>query len=290
MNLIVMNQNRLIYLYLLLIAAVGFNSCETINPAEPVPAYISVDSVAFTTFYNTQGTANNDILDSWLYIDNILQGTYEMPFTIPVIPSGLHSITITPGIKVNGISSFRSTNPLFTFYDTIVNLQPNVTTKIYPQCTYVSGATFYLIDDFDDGGNKFSRDADSDTSFFNTNNAFEGNFSGGIYLDDTHLRFSSVTIDHYTLPKSATNVLEFNYKCNNTFTVGVKRTYFGQSIREELLTVLSSNNQWKKIYISLVDEVNSKNADYYNVYFQAQRNASSGSAQIYLDNIKIVHN
>ncbi|MEO8151365.1 MAG: hypothetical protein ABI723_27280 [Bacteroidia bacterium] len=287
-----MHKRTILSFYFIILAVAGFTSCELINPSEPVPAYLSVDSVSFTTFYNTQGTASTDIIDGWVYVDNVLQGAYQLPFNIPITETGTHTISIRPGIKVDGISSFRSTNPLYNFYDTIVNLEPGKTTKVFPRCSYVSGATFYLIDDFDDGGNKFVRDADSDTSFFSASfpDAFEGSFSGGIYLDDNHLRFSAITIDHYTLPKGSTNLLELNYKCNNSFVVGVKRTYFGQSIREELLTVLSSDNKWKKIYISLVDEVNTKNADYYNVYFFAQRNATSGTAQIFLDNIKLVHN
>ena len=289
MNLTLMN-NRIYSTINLIILAIFFASCELINPAEPVPAYLSVDSISFSSFYNTQGTASHGILDGWVYVDNVLQGAYEMPFTIPVTNTGTHTISIHPGIKVNGISSLRSANPLYTYYDTIVNLEPEKTTKINPRSTYINGAKFYLVDDFDDGGNKFVRDADSDTSFVSTSEAFEGPYSGLIILDSTRIRFSAVSFNHFTLIKGATNVIELNYQCNNSFVVGVKRTYFGQSVRKDILTVLPSNNQWKKIYISLVDEVNSNNADYYNLYFFTQRTTTDSVATVTLDNIKIVYN
>lgn len=286
-----MHRNPLLKLYtFLIVTAAGFTSCEVINPDEPVPSYISIDSVHFTTFYNTQGTASNAFVDSWVYVDNVLQGGYEMPFTIPVIKSGTHTISIQPGIKVNGLNAARNSDPLITFYDTILNLEPGKTAKISPQCTYVSGAKFFLIDDFDDGGNQFALDTISNTTFFVTSNAFEGPFSGGFAFDDSHTVFSAVTINHYVLPRESTTMLELNFKCSNTFQVGVKRTYFGQSIRDPIITLLPTNGIWKKIYINLTDEIRIQYADYYNVYIYSQRDSTSGTSEVLLDNIKLVHN
>lgn len=270
------------------ITAGMFTSCELINPAEPVPAYIAIDSIHFST---TQGSSSNAIVDGWVYIDNNLQGGYELPFTVPIKETGTHTISIKPGIKVDGLNSLRSVNTLYTFYDTIVNLEAGKTTKLYPTSTYYSGVTVNIVDDFDGGATQFIKDPDSDTTMFVTSaNAFEGPFSGGFALDDTHTRFSSVTINHFVLTKGVDNLIEMNYKSNNSFVVGMVRNYFGSTDRIEVLTILPSNNIWKKIYISLDDLVNTQNADYYNLYFYSQRDAHSNTAEVLLDNIKLVHN
>ncbi|MBL7926257.1 MAG: hypothetical protein JNK61_05045 [Bacteroidia bacterium] len=263
------------------------SSCELINPEEPIPAYIKIDTNVFTV--NT-GSSSSAIFDSWVYIDNKLQGTYEMPFSIPVLYSGQHQVTISAGIKVNGLNSVRSVYPLYTVYDTTLNFEPGKTAIIKPRCTYNSNVVVNVVDDFDSGTTKFVRDADSDTMITTTNNAFEGSFSGEFYLDTIRRRISISTLNKFVIPKGRINIIELNYNCNNSFVVGLIRNYVGNSQRLEMIAVLPSGGKWRKMYISIVDAVNNLTADNYNIYIYAQIDQGNTQAKVMLDNLKLCNN
>jgi hypothetical protein len=275
---------------MLLGAFTGITSCEVINPDEPIPCVLAIDSVQFTAG-TSQGSSSASIIDSWVYVDNDLQGTYEMPFSIPMQYSGKHTISIRPGIKVNGLTAIRSVNPLYTNYDTVVNLEPEKTTKLYPKSTYINSAIVNIVDDFNTGTVQFQRDPDSDTALVAVaNDAFEGPFSGAFYFSGTRTRFSATSLNKYVLTKGKYNVIEINYKCDNAFVVGLVRNYLGQTSRIQILAVLPSDGKWKKIYVSIIDAVNNLNADNYNLWIYAQRDQGINDATIMLDNIKLVHN
>jgi hypothetical protein len=269
---------------------VCLTSCEIINPAEPIPSLIAIDSNHFTAGIG-QGTSSSAILDSWVYVDNDLQGTYEMPFNIPMQYTGPHKITIRSGIKVNGLTAVRSVNPLYTNYDTIVNLEPEKSIKIRPTSTYVASTVVNIVDDFDTGTSQFDIDADSDTLLYSTSDdAFEGPFSGVFYFSGTRTRFSATSLNKYVLTKGKYNIIELNYNCNNSFVVGLVRNYLGSSARIQILAMLPTNGKWKKIYISLIDAVNNLDADNYNIYLYSQLDQGNTSAKVLIDNLKLVHN
>lgn len=283
----IIQTNRAI---LLIAAFSGLSSCEVINPSEPIPSLLAIDSIVFTAGTN-QGSSSASIVDSWVYVDNNFQGTYEMPFSIPMLYSGEHKITIRPGIKVNGLTAVRSANPLYSNFDTVVNLTPGVVTKLYPKSTYIPSAVINIVDDFNTGTVQFLRDAESDTALVAVDsNVFEGSFSGAFYLSGTRTRFSSISLNKYVLTKGKNNVIEMNYNCNNGFVVGLVRNYFGQPSRIQILAVLPSDGKWKKIYISIIDAVNNLDADNYNLWIYAQLDQGRTEATVMLDNIKLVHN
>lgn len=275
---------------LLFAAFIGITSCEVINPDEPIPSILSIDSIQFTAGTG-QGSSSASIIDSWVYVDNDLQGTYEMPFNIPMQYTGTHTISIRPGIKVNGLTAIRSVNPLYSTFDTVVNLEAEKTTKIMPKITYINSAVVNIVDDFNTGTVQFQRDPDSDTALVAVaNDAYEGPFSGAFYFSGTRTRFSATSLNKYVLTKGKYNVIELNYKCNNAFVVGLVRNYLGQTSRIQILAVLPSDGKWKKIYISIIDAVNNLSADNYNIWIYAQRDQGINEATIMLDNIKLVHN
>lgn len=272
---------------LILTSAAVFNSCNIINPDEPIPSYLNIDTNVFTV---NSGSASSAIFDSWVYIDNKLHGTFEMPFTIPVLYSGQHQVTIIPGIKVNGLNALRSAYPLYTVYDTVFNFEAGKTHKLTPHCTYKSNVVVNVVDDFDSGTTKFIRDADSDTMITTTNNAFEGSFSGEFYLDTIRRRISISSLNKFVIPKGKVNIIELNYNCNNSFVVGLIRNYVGNTQRLEMIAVLPSGGKWRKMYISIVDAINNLNADNYNIYIFSQIDQGNTQAKIMLDNIKLCNN
>ena len=63
-----------------------------------IPSYVSINSIALSS------DATDNITDAWVYIDDNLQGVYELPANFPVLAEGKHSLRVRAGIKDNGIA------------------------------------------------------------------------------------------------------------------------------------------------------------------------------------------
>ena len=62
----------------------------------------------------------DNITDAWVYLNDNLQGVYELPANFPVLAKGNQTLRVKAGIKLNGISSTRSPYPFYeSFIDTI---------------------------------------------------------------------------------------------------------------------------------------------------------------------------
>ena len=72
-------------------------SCELINPPEPIPAYIRIDTISFNVTQFDQGAATHQISNIWLTVDNELLGIFEMPFQVPCLKTGEKEVFIRPG-------------------------------------------------------------------------------------------------------------------------------------------------------------------------------------------------
>lgn len=272
-----------------------FSSCNLLNPAEEIPAYIEIDSVYF--FVNDpikEGSASHKITDAWVYINNDLRGVYELPAKFPVLDKNDCDVTIRPGIKMNGIAATRVNYLLYKPYTTRLNLKALSTYKITPQYSYADNLKFPFKEDFETG-NSFENYLSSDTSIIRVSNpglVFEGNFSGALYLDseNSYFKAKAVSANKFKLPDSGRTVfLEMNYKCNNTFAIGFGSQYNVDAI-ETLLIILNPSPNWNKIYINFTEEASrNSTANEHFFYIESILNPGIEKAEIFIDNLKIVH-
>lgn len=290
------------YNYRLLISfcifiVVSISSCELYNPAEPIPAYIHIDKINLSTNYLTEGSNSDKITDAWVYIDEKLIGCFELPATLPVLSEGSHQIKIRPGIKVNGIAATRAPYPFYTSYDTIINnLQKGMTHNLSPNVKYRTNMTFNFMEDFENTGTIISKsptlgvDTVLQRIYAPNPNVLEGSGSGIAYLDATHTFFECVSATSYVLPKSGADVfLEFNYKCDHEFAVGIFAHSSGGTNQEKSLTLNPSAN-WNKAYIYLTPSVSRyTTATDYNIFFGMKNDNAQDSIVMLLDNIKLVY-
>ncbi|MFN4235612.1 MAG: hypothetical protein ACK4IK_12485 [Bacteroidia bacterium] len=266
-----------------------------LNPAEEIPAYIEIDSSYFSVNDPVkEGSASHKITDAWVYINNDLRGVYELPAKFPVLDKNDCDVTIRPGIKMNGIAATRVNYLLYKSYTTRLNLKPLQTYKITPHYTYADNLKFPFKEDFE-SSNSFENYSSSDTSIIRVSNpglVFEGNFSGAIYLDSekSYFKAKAVSANKYKLPDSGRTVfLEMNYKCNNTFAIGFGSQYNVDAI-ETLLIFLNPSPNWNKIYINFTEEASRNlNANEHYFYIESLLNPGVDKAEIFIDNLKIVH-
>lgn len=270
-------------------------SCEIINPDEEVPSYMHIDSINVIITDPVQGSAAHKITDAWVYLDENLIGTYELPVTFPVLASGKHNVKIRAGIKLNGITASRAFYPFYDFYSENVDLEITKTDTLKPYVNYFSSTVFAWKEDFEDSGVKIEKLSDSDTSITLISDpslVFEGNSCGAIYLDENRKIFkgSSLSSSPLNLPKGGYPVfLEMNYKNNQHFHVGIIALY--PSYKAEIVIIsLNPSENWNKIYINLTNDISSSiGATGYHLFLYAEKDSAISAPAIYLDNLKIVH-
>lgn len=274
-------------LCLLLLLPLFLGACNLFDKDEPIPAYISIDSISVSTDYVTQGSASNKITDAWVYVDDQLIGTFELPATFPVITSeGNHSIKIRGGIKLNGIAATRVPYPFYDFYTTTANLSLGKITKMNPVVKYFPGVTFKWIEDFEGAGfTLIDTFADAKLKIANAPYAFEGLNSVSVKLNNDTVAFQARSTSSYNLQQGANSkFLELNYKCNNSFVVGI---VYNNTIYP--VVGLNPSDNWNKVYINLTDQI-TVTGNYY-IYFGMQKLPGINySPFLYLDNIKLIHN
>ncbi len=284
---------KYIYFLLFLIITTVFQSCEVINPDEDIPAIIKIDSVSFSTKYG-EGTAMNEIIDSWVYIDENLVGTFEMPFEIPALEAGNHRLMIRSGVKLNGISGTRTINPFFENYYQDVNLEAGQTIEIKPRSSYKDNVAFVWNnrgeEDFEEGG--ISIDSIGGSTRIKKTNlvVIEGLYSGHIELDAGHQTYYGQSTKEFNLPKSgAANVLEIHVKNDVPFIIGLFTYLPGGSVVATDHLIVNPTDSWKKLYVNYTQIVsNTPTATGYRVYFKASLGTET-KADIYIDNIKFMH-
>lgn len=278
--------------YLSITIIVLFSSCEVFDKEEKIPAYIHIDKINFTTT-SEQGSNSNKITDAWVYIDDEIIGAFELPVTFPVLWEGSHTITVKPGIKLNGISESRAIYPFYNSYTTTVSLVPDSVIEIFPTSSYSSAAKIVWYEAFEDGGITLEKTYRSDTNIFKTSDItkrFEGDFSGIVNMDASRDFFEIKSSNSFVLPQGGSAViLELNYKCNQKFSVGVFTNTPGQSIQNEVL-IINKSDTWNKIYVNLTGRV-SENSDAinYNIFFGAFKTEDVAVPEILFDNIRLVH-
>jgi hypothetical protein len=286
---------KFLFLLLTIIILFSTSACEVINPDEDIPTRLAITSMPFNS-KPLQGTDSVDVTDAWVYIDGELAGTFEMPFNAPLLISGVHQVLIRPGILLNGISATRTINPFFTNYEEVVDFKAGDTMLISPKSAYVDGLSFPWKsngeEDFEEGSISIDSTSSSSTKIIKSNeDVFEGSYSGKIVLDAGHTNYYGQSSREFILPKSGAPVIMEIHVKNPTIGLGI-----GMFVKLNTGTivavphmVVNPSSEWRKIYVNFTELVSYYTAaDSYRVTFTAELGSES-AAEIYLDNIKLIH-
>jgi len=298
--------------------ALSFSSCRKFSGSQTVPAYIHIESIQLDslTDYFVYGANTQKITDAWVYVDDNLIGTYELPATFPVLKNGPHKVAVYAGIKVDGRSPARDIYPFYRpcvyqqvnlVEDSIINLNPVVT--YYP---IGDGANIAWMEDFETT-NTMLPDDNSDTVLFrctgseawHSTNSF---WSGKVELPPDSLDFMIATADEFDFYKSFNAgvycLLEMDYNCNDTFFVGVQYMKDYQLTTTPLVKVTPTDKthekpqRWNKIYINIGPQMNNNPwASYFKIYITSNLSTIydppytpiSEPRYYYFDNLKLIY-
>lgn len=276
-----------------LLVLAGFPACNLINPPEEIPAYIRIDTFQVTIQNFDEGSASHMITDCWISVGGSNLGVFVMPFTIPSLEKGWQTVSVRPGIKLNGVSASRIDYPFFEPYLTDLDLREGEIHHLAPVTTYKDACQFPFIEDFEDPGVSFTYSDYTDTTFILQKEVVrEGRVSGAIYLDYTRSAFEAWLNKDLELPENATPVLlEFDYLNNNEFEVGMYLIEDGVMVWNPLVYVRASDN-WKRFYVDLGTTATLESeTDLYRISLRAvhEQADSTQRGEIFLDNIKVIH-
>jgi hypothetical protein len=271
-----------------------FSSCNIINPDEPIPSYLRIDSIEKFTNPFTQGSASAKISDAWIFINDQAIGAFELPCLVPILDQGNTNVVIRAGIRINGIAALRFPFPFYDFYSEQVQLTPDSITNITPKVTYFPDVNFAYRANFDDpSGITLEPLPSSDTTIWVVNDpslVFEG--AGSAYSiisrDSASMVFQSTVV--MDLPKNNRTVyLEMDYKVNGLLDVGLVTLGPASTFARSSLT-LNPTNSWNKVYINLTENVSlTPNASGYRLYFRAMKEPGNPPLELFLDNLKVLY-
>ena len=281
-----------VLVFLLLSMVIILSSCDIINPPEDVPTFIKIDTFKVIVKDIDQGAATHQITNCYLNVGGANVGIFQMPFEIPCLETGMQTVHIRPGIKLNGISASRIDYPFFKPYIIDFELRENETHLFAPETTYKEECVFAWKENFEDAGLGINYADYSDTTIISQNDVLRsGRYSGAIFVDEENALFDGFSTEFYELPQNGGPVLmELDYKNNNGFEIGM---YFLEDGATEWfdLIYINPSDVWKRIYVDVGSYTsNNPTVDKFRmgirVFYELENNETG---KVYLDNIKLIH-
>ena len=234
--------------------------------------------------------SSHNITDAWVYINDNLQGVYELPANFPVLASGKQKLRVRAGVKDNGISATRIPYPFYSSYIIEeLEFQENTTISITPAVKYLEDI---ILDENSENfdGNGLNLEIDSTTFWIDNIESLDGNY-GVITLSDSIFSAEITTKEIEGLPQEGAHVyLELDYKCNTEFLIGVYVNFPQSSVLQKDLLWITPKADWNKIYVNLTSTISEAvGADSFKIFIAMQRDFTIEKNTIYFDNLKVVY-
>jgi len=267
-----------------LVALLIISACQKEENPNAIPAYLKIDTITLD-----ENNTTTNITDAWVYINDQLQGVYELPATFPVLETDYQTLRIKAGIKSNGIASSRIAYPFYTsFIDTNVIFNPTQTIIVNPIVSYLDSLNFWL-EDFEGAGVDLETTIISDTILLEFTDSLSNQYGGGV-LNDSLITFEIATDELLNLPQAGAPVfLELDYKCNTEFLIGMY-VNFPQNVLQKDLLWINPKDDWNKIYINLTSTISEGiGAEYFKIFIGMKRDFSLEKNELYFDNVKVVY-
>jgi hypothetical protein len=288
-------KKPLFHLFISGLLALSLWRCDILNPTEPTPAYLTINPFTLSTSA-AEGSNSANIKQGWLFVNGEFLGVYDLPAEVPVIAAGPTTVRVEAGIEENGLSSTPDIYPFYEAYEQELDLIPGESTVINPRTSYLSTAKFAMIEDFEDGRVSFFTEPITG----NTNLSLEreivrdGQFAGQFSLVKSVRDIVEIaTLQEFSgLQEGGVFVyLEIDYLAEAPVFWGVAGERDPLAGLERYVEPgFAPKPEWNKIYLNLSQIIFDSELTDYQIILQALlREEDPDSANVYLDNIKLVH-
>lgn len=270
-----------------------FLSTGCADDASEIPSFVKIDTITVDSVdYTEYGSTRHKINFAFVYVDDNLQGVYQLPAKFPVIGEGVKKITVYAGVGEFGngstITPYMFYKP-YTIYDTLV-IQD--TLPLYPHVQYDTNSVIvYNIQDFDAvHGSNFVLAAgsggDYQASYSDTDPESEGS-CGFIHMgaDTAGTICTLESSTPITVPKNGVGYfLEIDYKCNTPFFLDIKTSTGYRSI-----IGFNTKTTWNKAYINITYAIDVTPGTDVKLIFKMNRDVSIIDQEVLIDNIKLIY-
>ena len=265
------------------------------------PELIHISEYNLTTTPE-QGTAEHRVEEVWLYSTTDVLGVYPLPATVALPSGNPEALTLVPGIRANGVSATRRTYPFYEVTRIETDGDPSTELDVAFGGGYVNtdalSTKVILAEDFE-SANRFLESANSNVEVVRItepSEVFEGGASGYIRMDSAHTQLNAITHEQfYDLPRDRPVYLEFHYKCDISFVVGLEVFGGSQAGRLPILVLNPTCEEdgscaWNKIYLDLYPALSAMpDAGSFEIGLSSTIPADGTEGNIWLDNFKFVH-
>ncbi len=284
------NSNRIsIFMGLLLVVMLTvtpvFQGCDD---KAAIPSFLKMDTIILdSTSYDSVGSVSSKIKFAWVYVDDNLQGVYELPFVVPVIKDGSSNLKVYGGVNENGLTQQALRYPFYINDEIDVDFVTGDTVSVTPHIRYKKQFKIPYIEDFnidfsptiqkDQGGGFFDY-------LIDPTRAFEGPGCGYFYLPQNEDALICTTSVITTPKNKLAYAIEFDYKNNCDFLVGVRT-----SQDSETIIGILPKSQWNKIYLNITPVVDVIQGTDLKIYFIVPQDSLIPLQEVYIDNLKLLH-
>ncbi|SRR5690606_34653975 len=266
--------------------------CQLINPPEPIPTYLVIDSLDFIVQDpDKEGTGRQQIQCVWVYLDNDALGVFDLPTQIPILSENSGLLRIVPGVIYGGMKDFVVPYPFFQADTAMYHPNPGGEIRLQPRTHYFPDVRFAWKEDFEVGNSWIPANVglEDDTSLHRINQpdlVFEGNGAGMIALDQKHPFSENITNNGFPLSESNAYV-ELHYKSTAPFEVGLLVQGSGQIVVEYLFGV-HPQDEWNKIYFGLSSFLSTYKGSSYRLMIRSHLPEGQETGYVLIDNMKIL--
>jgi len=275
----------------------GLWGCSLMDPAQDIPHYLIVSSLAFEPGPD-QGTASSNLTDLWVYSATDVIGVFPLPAVVPVLPSDAPGtpVTLLAGIRENGISNSRAPYPFYTTVEHDVEGPPGGRDTLSPTIGLVDNVRLMPVEDFENsnvfnslvGGAGIIRTGDAGA-------VYEGDKSGLIVVDaDAPIVRVRTVEQEYDLVSGVPIFMELDYHCDQSFALGVYGFRDGNETKHLALIVNPTEEtgavpEWNKLYVDLGPAVTAQGvADHFEVYLECILEAGRDEGTVGIDNVRML--
>ena len=284
--------NTTLFLFTLVLLGSMQTGCELINPDEEIPAFLCIDTIGLAPSAS-EGNVFHNITDAWVFENEQLIGVFEIPAMVPILKNGDANIRIRPGIKLNGQAGVRGVYLFAEDYVGTVTLAPDSVTCVNPILPFKDFTTVPWKEDFDEnaGISLLTTDiSEADIVTVQGEEAFDGK-TAVFRLPAGSSLFECRSSEWHELPSGGASViLEFTYKCNHPFRVGVFSDVPGGTIQAAVIELIATD-EWNHIYVNL-SGVTSEffTASGFRPFFGFVRSGDfEDEINVYIDNIRLIY-
>nr|MBS0036845.1 hypothetical protein [Saprospiraceae bacterium] len=270
------------------------SACGLFEEDELYPHYIHMNDYHIVV-EDQQGTADQNLSDSWVYYGGDLLGAFELGADVPILNNKENNqLLIFPGIRENGIRALPSLH--FMLRPDTFDLQWEALKidTLVPTFRYFDDVNFRLIENFE-FGNTFNQNLDGNPStrlVRSSEDSFEGSYSGKMEVfEGSEVLEAASDFIYLDLPNGRPVYLEMNYKNNHPFSVGLVGERPEAAETKFYKITFNESEDWNKVVINFQDEISLGGFTGYRILFgmSLDRDHPVDTATVFLDNLKLVH-